>query len=182
VSRRAKISKALLCRWDARSGRYVLAARCRRVARASNPAKRARRTSCGAPRLALTEHGDVRVHSKSAYRDGTKHVVLEPIGAARRTRATASNAPHEIPRGIRPAPRAAITPAGPGCRAQPAETSERPVSKHVAMSRAQRLKRVFAIDIKTWRHCGGKLRLIASIEDPSRNPSGCADVTIRVTL
>ena len=34
-----------------------------------------------------------------------------------------------------------------------------------AMSWAQRLKRVFAIDIETCRQCGGKLRVIASIEE-----------------
>jgi hypothetical protein len=31
----------------------------------------------------------------------------------------------------------------------------------------QRLKRVFAIDIETCRHCGGRLRVIASIEQPA---------------
>jgi hypothetical protein len=31
---------------------------------------------------------------------------------------------------------------------------------------AQRLKRVFAIDIEVCRRCGGKLKVIASIEDP----------------
>ena len=31
---------------------------------------------------------------------------------------------------------------------------------------AQRLKRVFAIDIETCPHCGGTLRVIASIEEP----------------
>jgi hypothetical protein len=35
------------------------------------------------------------------------------------------------------------------------------------MTWAQRLKRVFAIDIETCRRCGGKLRVIASIEDPA---------------
>ena len=30
----------------------------------------------------------------------------------------------------------------------------------------QRLKRVFAIDIETCPECGGKLRVIACIEDP----------------
>jgi hypothetical protein len=30
----------------------------------------------------------------------------------------------------------------------------------------QRLKRVFAIDIETCANCGGKLRVIACIEDP----------------
>jgi hypothetical protein len=35
------------------------------------------------------------------------------------------------------------------------------------MSWAQRLKRVFAIDIETCRQCGGTLRVIASIEEPA---------------
>ena len=36
-----------------------------------------------------------------------------------------------------------------------------------AMSWAQRLRRVFAIDIETCRQCGGPLRVIASIEAPA---------------
>ena len=123
-------------------------------------------------RLALTERGDVRVQLKSAYRDGTTHVVLEPLDFLARlaalvppprmhlTRYHGVFAPHH-------ALRAAITPAGRGRGARPAETAERPVSKHVAMSWAQRLKRVFAIDIESCRRCGGKLRVIASIEDPA---------------
>ena len=35
-----------------------------------------------------------------------------------------------------------------------------------AMTWAQRLKRVFAIDIEVCRRCGGQLKVIASIEDP----------------
>ena len=35
-----------------------------------------------------------------------------------------------------------------------------------ALTWAQRLKRVFAIDIEVCRRCGGQLRVIASIEDP----------------
>ena len=34
------------------------------------------------------------------------------------------------------------------------------------MSWMQRLKRVFAIDIETCPDCGGKLRVIASVEEP----------------
>ncbi len=34
------------------------------------------------------------------------------------------------------------------------------------MTWAQRLKRVFRIDIETCRHCGGRVKVIASIEDP----------------
>ena len=34
------------------------------------------------------------------------------------------------------------------------------------MSWAQRLKRVFSIDVTTCAHCGGAVRIVASIEDP----------------
>ena len=39
--------------------------------------------------------------------------------------------------------------------------------RHAAMTRAQRLKRVFKIDIETCETCGGKMKVIASIEDPA---------------
>jgi hypothetical protein len=35
------------------------------------------------------------------------------------------------------------------------------------MSRMQRLKRVFAIEIERCRRCGGRLTVIASIEEPA---------------
>lgn len=35
------------------------------------------------------------------------------------------------------------------------------------MTWAQRLKRVFKIDIETCHHCNGAVRLIACIEDPA---------------
>lgn len=45
--------------------------------------------------------------------------------------------------------------------------SERsPAERHRAMTWAQRLKRVFRIDIESCERCGGKVRIIASIEDP----------------
>ena len=39
------------------------------------------------------------------------------------------------------------------------------VKRHHSMTWAKHLKRVFAIDIERCRRCGGKLRVIASIED-----------------
>jgi hypothetical protein len=39
----------------------------------------------------------------------------------------------------------------------------------VAISWAQRLKRVFDIDIETCPACGGAVRIIACIEDPQLN-------------
>ena len=38
--------------------------------------------------------------------------------------------------------------------------------KHRSMTWAERLKRVFGIDIATCHQCGGEVRIIASIEDP----------------
>ena len=42
-----------------------------------------------------------------------------------------------------------------------------PTPRHVAMSWAKRLKRVFGIDIEACARCGGKLKVIASIEEPA---------------
>ena len=42
-----------------------------------------------------------------------------------------------------------------------------PAQAHVAMSWAQRLKRVFNIDVNTCRVCGGSAKVIACIEDPA---------------
>ena len=66
--------------------------------------------------------------------------------------------------------RAAITPARRGAgRKVATQDAEAPaVPKHVAMSWAQRLKRVFAIEIDTCARCQGRLRVIAGLEEPQR--------------
>ena len=40
-----------------------------------------------------------------------------------------------------------------------------PIQRHAAMTWAQRLKRVFNIDIEVCSRCGGSVRVIACIED-----------------
>ena len=40
-----------------------------------------------------------------------------------------------------------------------------PAERHAAMTWAQRLKRVFSIDIEVCSRCGGSVRIIACIED-----------------
>ncbi len=45
-------------------------------------------------------------------------------------------------------------------------TAESPTPKHVALSWARRLKRVFGIEIEQCVRCGGRLKVIASIEEP----------------
>ncbi|MBK6349320.1 MAG: hypothetical protein IPF50_05725 [Proteobacteria bacterium] len=56
-----------------------------------------------------------------------------------------------------------------GARGKPPaeEGTDKPATpRHVAMNWAKRLKRVFGIDIEACARCGGKLRVIASIEEP----------------
>jgi len=60
--------------------------------------------------------------------------------------------------------RAQITPAGRGAGKSPGE-GRTAAERHRAMSWAQRLKRVFRMDIETCERCGGRVKIIASIED-----------------
>ena len=122
-------------------------------------------------RLALTPQGRVRYTLKTPYRDGTTHVVFEPLDFMARlaalvpkprvhlTRYHGVFAPHS-------ALRARITPAGRGSRKATTETRT-PAENHRAMSWAQRLKRVFKLDLESCEGCGGQVRVIACIEDPA---------------
>jgi hypothetical protein len=124
-------------------------------------------------RLALTPSGQVRYQLKTPYRDGTTHIVLEPLDLMARlaaltppprmhlTRYHGVFAPHSKLR-------AAITPAGRGKGGESTKEGAQPsaTQRHVAMSWAQRLRRVFAIEIDTCARCQGRLRVIASIEEP----------------
>jgi hypothetical protein len=106
-------------------------------------------------------------------RAGTTHLILEPLDFLARLTALVPPPRIHLTRyhGIfapASALRAAITPAGRGRGARrKAEPTEPPIAKHVSMTWMQRLKRVFAIEIERCRRCGGKLKVIASIEDPA---------------
>lgn len=67
--------------------------------------------------------------------------------------------------------RARVTPAKRGRGGQHARTADpeesAPAERRAAMTWAQRLKRVFGIDIETCSACGGAVRIIACIEDPA---------------
>ena len=63
--------------------------------------------------------------------------------------------------------RATITPAGMGTGATKGEAAvEAPRSKDIRMNWGRRLKRVFGIEIEQCARCGGRLKVIASIEEP----------------
>jgi hypothetical protein len=125
--------------------------------------------------MALTASGQVRYTLKTPYRDGTTHIVLEPLDLMARlaalvplprmhlTRHHGVFAPHSRLR-------AAVTPAGRGRGSKPQteESADKPVTpRHVGMSWAQRLKRVFGVEIESFARCGGKLKVITSIEQPA---------------
>jgi hypothetical protein len=52
-----------------------------------------------------------------------------------------------------------------GSEAETASNARTPAERRAAMTWAQRLKRVFGIDIETCVRCGGSVRIVASIED-----------------
>ena len=132
-------------------------------------------------RLALTASGHVRYRLKTPYRDGTTHIVLEPLDLMARLAALVPPARMHLTRyhGVL-APhsrlRAAVTPAhrGVGSAAGREPSTERAAertsalpARHAAMTWARRLKRVFGVEIDRCAGCGGRLRILASIEEPA---------------
>ena len=109
---------------------------------------------------------------KTPYRDGTTQVAFDPVDFIARlaalvpkprvnlTRYHGVLAPNHHLRGV-------VTPARRGKAATPISKTEvrSPAEHHAAMTWAQRLKRVFNIDIEVCSRCGGSVKVIACIED-----------------
>jgi hypothetical protein len=110
------------------------------------------RPAIAEPRLSLTSSGNVRYQLKTPYRDGTTHVIFEPLDFTARLAALvprprvnltryhgvfAPNSPH----------RALVTKAcrGRGARREASDEGEgdTPAARRSAMTWAQHLKRVF---------------------------------------
>ena len=127
-------------------------------------------------RLVLTPSGQVRYALKTPYRDGATHTHTHRAGTAGsdgkpcRAGAAAADALDVIPWGIRASRQAAgrgdAGASGCGAQADPTDPDKPAAPHHVAMTWAQRLKRVFGIEIDTCTGCGGPLKVIASIEQP----------------
>ncbi|MCP4874124.1 MAG: IS91 family transposase [Gammaproteobacteria bacterium] len=132
-------------------------------------------------RLSLTPNGNIRYQLKTPYRDGTTHVIFEPLDFMARLAALVPRPRANLTRfhGVF-APnskhRALVTPSkrGKSAKRQINGDERSPVEQHAAMTWAQRLKRVFNIDISTCDACGGAVRVIASIEDPVVIPTTLA--------
>jgi len=116
-------------------------------------------------RLSVDAQGRVVYRYKQAFRDGSTHVVLEPLDFMARLAALVPRPRLNLTRfhGVF-APnfkhRHKVVPR----RSRGRVDNDKPVAP---MSWAQRLRRVFAIDIETCPDCGGRLRVIACIEEPA---------------
>jgi hypothetical protein len=130
------------------------------------------RPAVAVPRLSLSSTGKVVYTLKTPYRDGTTQVAFDPVDFIARlaalvpkprvnlTRYHGVLAPNHRWRGL-------VTPAKRGKGVKPlANTEVRSSAEcHATMTWAQRLKRVFNIDIEVCDRCSGSVRVIASIED-----------------
>ena len=129
------------------------------------------RPAVAEPRLSITAGGHVRYSLKTPWRDGTTHVLFEPLDFIARLDALVPRPRVNLTRyhGLF-APnnrwRSLITPVGRGPR-KPASTNRPDAKPHAAMTWARRLKRVFRIDVETCEQCGGAIRIVASIENPA---------------
>jgi len=132
------------------------------------------RPAVSTKRLSLTRNGQVRYELKTPWRNGTTHVIFEPLDFIARLVALVPKPRVNLTRfhGVF-APnskyRALVAPArrGKNKKSHPAEEGDQnPAEKRAAMTWAKRLKRVFNIEIETCGECGGDVRIIASIEDP----------------
>ena len=120
----------------------------------------------------LSSTGKVVYTLKTPYRDGTTQVAFDSVDFIARlaalvpkprvnlTRYHGVLAPNHRWRGL-------VTPAKRGKGVKPIADMEvrSPAEHHAAMTWAQRLKRVFNIDIGVCGRCGGSARVIACIED-----------------
>lgn len=122
-------------------------------------------------RLSLTPSGNIRYKLKTPYNDGTTHVIFEPLDFIAKLAALVPKPRVNLTRfhGVF-APnskhRSHVTPARRG-KANPSQTQDdkTPEQRRQAMTWAQRLKRVFSIDVSVCPQCGGEAKVIASIED-----------------
>ena len=130
------------------------------------------RSAVSEKRLAVTAYGKIRYQLKTPFRDGTTHVIFEPLDFIARLAALVPKPRVNLTRfhGVF-APnsknRAEFSPNKAKQRKQGAHRNLDGTSqKRKSMTWAQRLKRVFGIDIETCHQCGGVVKIISSIEDP----------------
>jgi hypothetical protein len=133
-----------------------------------------RRALAPGPIRQIFAGGKVPYQLKTPYKNGTTHVVFEALDVLARLAALVPRPRVNLTRyhGVfapNSAHRALVTRAGRGKSREGVSRADArtPIERHAAMRWAQRLKRVFSIDIETCAGCGGTMRIIACIEDPA---------------
>ena len=122
------------------------------------------RPAIASERLSTNDRGQVIYRFKQPFRDGSTHIVLDPLDFIARLAALVSRPRLNLSRfhGV----------FAPNCKHRESVVPkrkprhEKPDKPLAPMTPMQRLKRVFAIDIETCPKCGGTLRVIACIENP----------------
>lgn len=123
-------------------------------------------------RLERLADGTLSYELKTPYKNGTTHVVFEPLDFIARLASLVPKPRFHLTRfhGVF-APnskhRAAVTSEGKE-KQLPSTATEPPADceeRRGKMNWAMRLKRVFNIDVTVCRHCQGSMRIIACIED-----------------
>ena len=130
-------------------------------------------------RLRLTSDGRVLLALKTAWADGTRHLLFEPLELLEKLAALTPRprinltiyhgvlAPHARWRA-----RVVASEGSPAPTSLPASPSEGDVTvelMHRHWSWANLMRRAFEIDVLACPKCGGRLRSIATVEDPERS-------------
>jgi hypothetical protein len=141
-------------------------------------------------RLSLTNDGRIRYELKAPYRDGTTHVFFEALDFLARLAALvprprvnltrfhgvfAPNSKHRIQ--VTPSKRGKGSKQAVGEEAQ----CQSPAEGRASMTWAQRLKRVFNIDIEVCSQCGGAVMVFACIDYPVVNKKIHTHLTEKTT-
>jgi len=126
------------------------------------------------PHTSTPSSSRVRYELKMPWRNGTTHVIFEPLDFISRLAALVPRPRVNLTRlhgefAPNSKYRAKVTPARRDENKKPNpedEGDQSPAEKRASMTWAKHLKRVFNMDIETCSECGGDVRIIARVEDP----------------
>ena len=174
--------KALTCNHDGFSLNAAIACQANQRDKLERLCRYVTRPAISLERLTLRSDGQVQVQLKHPFRDGTTHLLFSPLDFIGKLVALIPRPRHNLVRyhGVL-APNATLRPGIiPATqqreRKKPADHQSHNSSTEAVpptetltapLTWAQRLKRVFEIDITLCPRCGGKLRVIADITEPA---------------
>ena len=122
-------------------------------------------------RLTLTSNGNVKYQLKTPYRNGTTHVIFEPLDFMAKLAALIPKPKVNLTRfhGVftpNSQYRKIITSEGKAKKSSTVKTKGNETEKRKTMTWGKRLKRIFNIDIEICEKCQGHVKIIACIEVP----------------